>query len=379
MRKKKIAICLRDMRIGGVESVFVRMADALLKTGKYELVFISYVQITNPVYAEWFAAHPDVKTYALYPSKYLGTDLPHFFLRRIFRSALRGMYRWWRRMTLSRRRFADVDVFIDFYDMSFVREFKKFRAPKIAWWHSSIKKFLGGDYAHRATGYDTMVALTDGFIFDLAKTHPDVAAKTVRIYNPIDIDSVIARAAESPCGGKYFSYVARLDGDKDAETVIRAFDMFWRGTGGPDVDLVIVGDGHLARDLRNLASKMAAHKHIVFTGALSNPFGVMAGAMANILSSYAEGMGVSIIEGMALGVTEIASDCPNGPAEILADGDLGFLFRPGMADELAANMDAVWRGEHPATADALRASLRRFDMDTFTSAVSNLIDGFDNN
>ena len=374
MRKKKIAICLRDMRIGGVESVFVRMADALLKTGKYELVFISYVQITNPVYAEWFAAHPDVEAYALYPSKYLGTDLPHFFLRRIFRSALRGLYRWWRRMTLSRRRFADVDVFIDFYDMSFVREFKKFRAPKIAWWHSSIKKFLGGDYAHRAAGYDTMVALTDGFIFDLAKTHPDVAAKTVRIYNPIDIDSVVARAAESPCGGKYFSYVARLDGDKDAETVIRAFDMFWRGAGGPDVDLVIVGDGHLARELKSLASKMAAHEHIVFTGVLSNPFGVMAGAMANILSSYGEGLPTVLIEGLALGVTEIASDCPNGPAEILENGGLGLLFRPGMAHELAAHMNSVYQGARPATPQQMRESMSRFDMDSFTRSVENLIE-----
>ena len=375
MKKKKIAICLRDMRIGGVESVFVRMADALLATGRYDIVFISYARITAPVYAEWFANHPEVETHALYPSKYLGTNLPHFFLRRLTRLVLRGIYRWARRAMIPRRRFADVDVFIDFYDMSFVREFKKFNARKIAWWHSSKKKFLSGDYARRMKVYDKLVALTDGFIADIATQYPDIAAKTVRIYNPIDADMVRARAKDAPCGGDYFAYVSRLDGDKDTETVIRAFDMFWRGAGGPDIDLVIVGDGHLGREMRHLASKMSAHSHIVFTGALNNPFGVMAGAMANILSSYSEGLPTVLIEGLALGVPEISSDCPNGPAEILQQGKLGFLFRPGAADELAAHMSAVYRGEIPASPAQLRASMSRFDMDTFVSHASAVIDG----
>ena len=242
MKKTKIAFCLRDMRIGGVEAVCIRMMDALLATGRYEIVFISYTKITTPVYAEWFANHPDVKTYALYPARGMGTNLPHFFLWRIIRHLMRDVYRGVRRMTMNTRRFADVDLFIDFYNFSFAREFKKFKTPKITWWHLSIKKFLARDRSRALDSYDAMVALTDGFVADTSAAYPAYAHKIRRIYNPIDVDAVRTRAELAPCGGDYFACVGRLDGDKDTSTVIRAFDRFWNNAGRPDMDLVIVGD-----------------------------------------------------------------------------------------------------------------------------------------
>ena len=376
MKKTKVAICLRDMRIGGVESVAIAMMDAMLATGRFDIVFVSYAKITTPVYRDWFAAHGDVVQYALYPSRYLGTNLPHFFVRRLFRHVARDIYRWARRVFINRKVFADVDVFIDFYDFSFAREFKKFRGPKIAWWHSSSVKFTDGNYARYLPDYDKMVVLTDGFIDDVRPGLGAAADNIVRIYNPMDMDAVrrAANRATVRADGDYFSYVARLDGDKDADTVIHAFDMFWRGAGRPDMDLVIVGDGHLGARLRDMAAALDAGTHIRFTGALPNPFGVMAGARANILSSYAEGMGLSVLEGLALRVPEIAADCHNGPREILMDGKLGLLFTPGDVAGLARCMGRVYAGDAPTFSDAQYASaMRRFDIHTFIDNVTGLV------
>lgn len=79
MKKIKVAFCVRDMKIGGVESVMIRTLDALLKTNLFDISVITYSKIKVPVYAQWFAAHPNVTVYTMYPSRWLGTDLAHFF------------------------------------------------------------------------------------------------------------------------------------------------------------------------------------------------------------------------------------------------------------------------------------------------------------
>ena len=84
-KKLKVVFCLRDMQLGGVESVLVRTLEQLIKRDDLDISFVSYVKITEPVYAEWFNAHPEIKTYVLYPCSWLGTELKRFFLVRLVR------------------------------------------------------------------------------------------------------------------------------------------------------------------------------------------------------------------------------------------------------------------------------------------------------
>ena len=92
MKKTKVAFCVRDMRIGGVESVLIRTMDTLLKHKNIEVSVITYVNIKEQVYLDWFKSHPQVKVYTLYPSRWLGTNLSHFFLTRIFQHLCRDLY-----------------------------------------------------------------------------------------------------------------------------------------------------------------------------------------------------------------------------------------------------------------------------------------------
>lgn len=378
MKKKKIAICLRDMQVGGAEAVCIRMLDALLRQDKYEFVLITYVDLHEKMYLDWFRAHPEIKRIALYPSRFFGTRLAHFLPLRLIQHACRSLYRGYRRMRVNDKTFADIDLFVDFYDFGFEREFRKLNKPKIAWWHSSINKFLGGDYIARMNTYDKLVMLTDGATNELCDRYPDMAGRVVRIYNPIDIDDIRARtdAAPTPIYGEYFCAVARLSRDKDIATILYAFDAFWRGAGRPDIKMVFVGDGDRADEYKSIAASLAAANQFVFAGAQSNPFIYMRGARAHILSSHGEGLGLVVIEALAAGCLNIASDCQNGPREILLDGKIGLLFAPGDVDALARAMSDAWTGRNTKISSAnVRRSLARFDGDNVARDIMRLFDG----
>lgn len=364
-KKLKVVFCLRDMQLGGVESVLIRVLEQLIKRDDLEISFVSYVKITEQIYAEWFNAHPEVKRYVLYPCSWLGTRLKHFFLVRIMQHVMRDAYRGVRRMFFKHHILHNADVVVDYYDFGFRKELRRVRAKKIAWWHSSINKFLDrASYINYVKYYDLFVTLTDGFVEEFRQRWPKYKKKIVRIYNPVDIEDCRRRidAAVIPHYGKYFVSVARLSGDKDIETILRAFDMFWQKNNCPDTYMVFVGGGDVNK-YRAIADTFVARDKIVFVGPQKNPFGFMRGALAHILSSHSEGMGVVLVESMLAGTLNISSDCKNGPREILLDGDAGLLFAPGNAEDLAMHMDRVYNRtvEIEKMKDAATKSLVRFD------------------
>lgn len=378
-RKKKIKVvfCLRDMQLGGVESVLVRTLEQLVLRDDMEISFVSYVDIKESVYRDWFAAHPEIKRYVLYPCSWLGTKLKRFFLARIVQHVMRDIYRGVRRTFFRHHILHGADVVVDYYDFDFRKELCRVRAKRVAWWHSSINKFLANrSYAKHVKNYDLFVSLTDGFVDEFKVRWPEYKNKIVRVYNPVDIADIRRRIAMAglPNYGKYFVSVARLSLDKDIETILRGFDMFWRNNNRPDVCMLFVGGGDIDK-YRAIADTFEAREKFVFLGAQKNPFGFMRGAMAHILSSRAEGMGVVLVEAMLAGTLNIASDCKNGPREILMDGKAGLLFRPGDADGLAQHMENVWKNDVPVDSMIKMAekSCNRFNAENIIPSVVDVI------
>ncbi len=343
-KKLKVVFCLRDMQLGGVESVLVRTLEQLIKRDDMEISFVSYVNITEPVYVDWFNAHPQIRRYVLYPCSWLGTKLKRFFLVRLVQHIMRDTYRGARRMFFKHHILHNADVVVDYYDFGFRKELRRVRAKRVAWWHSSINKFLANrSYVKYIKNYDLFVTLTDGFVDEFKVRWPKYKKKIVRVYNPMDIESVRRRAENAPSvdADNYFVCVSRLSGDKDIETVLRGFDKFMSDNNNPDVRMVFVGGGDVNK-YRAIADTFASRDKIVFAGPQKNPFGFMRGALAHILSSHSEGLPTVLIEAMAVGTVNISSDCKNGPREILLDGDAGLLFAPGNVDALAKHMDKIW-------------------------------------
>ena len=373
--KIRIAFCLRDMKVGGVESVLTRTLDCLSQYNDVDISVVTYTPIRD-VWRGWFDAHKNISIRTLYPCKLLGTDLPHFFLWRILKHVARDLYRWVRRTFFNKYMFNDFDVVVDYYDFDCAREIAKLKIPKIAWWHSSPNKFRDGAYVRYLNNYDKFVVLTDAFADELQTQYSEYSDKIVRIYNPIDVDMVQKESSVAQTyDGEYFVCVSRLVNGKDIETVVRAFDMFWQKNNHPNVDLLIVGDGYMRSRLESIACGVAAKKHIVFTGTVDNPFGLMRGACANILSSIGEGFAIVLIEAFALGILNISSDCPYGPREVLMNGRAGLLFDVGDVNALAKHMDAVYNNtvDIKKMTNVATRNMKRFNATEITKQIYDLI------
>lgn len=371
---KKVAFCLRDMQMGGVESVLIRTLDELVHDKNFEVTVVTYVDVTEPTFVDWFKAHPSVKRIVLYPSKYFGTKMPRFFLWRIIKHVMRDVYRGVRRFFVAPK-LKQFDTLIDYHDFGFAREFSKVRVhKKIAWFHSSLNVFEKRKFIKKVKDYDNVVVLTDDCVNDLKNMYPVCADKFIRVYNPIDIDSVRMKSGEKcEIRGDYFVSVARMSYDKDIRTLLDAFDLFWQKH--KTVKLVLVGGGDKLDVFKKYAYGLKSSKNIRFVGTKKNPYKYIANARVNILSSYGEGLPTVLIEGQSVGILNIASNCKYGPREILMDGRGGVLFAPGNVRQLAQGMSDVYNARVDVKKMILESTkaLKRFDSKVVINQVKSLI------
>ncbi|WP_438864511.1 glycosyltransferase [Neptunicella sp.] len=134
---------------------------------------------------------------------------------------------------------------------------------------------------------------------------------------------------------RYFCAVGRLVEQKGFDLLIRAYALALREQ--PNLPgLVIVGIGEDLAQLKALAAQQGVAESVIFTGFTDNPYYIINGAVAFILSSRHEGMPTALIEAMYLNTPVIAFDCPTGPAELIQHGENGLLV-PYMDVEAMAN------------------------------------------
>lgn len=124
---------------------------------------------------------------------------------------------------------------------------------------------------------------------------------------------------------KRFLFVGRLVPVKRAHLLLQSFLEI--ADRCPDWDLVIAGDGPLRSSLEALADLRPGR--ITFTGFLSDPAEVAA-LYANchvfVLPSSYEPWGVVLTEAAAAGLTLIASDAVGAAADVVCEGDNGWVF-----------------------------------------------------
>jgi glycosyltransferase involved in cell wall biosynthesis len=141
--------------------------------------------------------------------------------------------------------------------------------------------------------------------------------------------------------------VGTLKAEKNHALLIEAFARLRRSR---DARLVILGDGPLLNELRARAEDLGIREDVIFAGFSDDPTPYVSSAHLFVLSSDFEGFGNVLVEAMALGVSVVSTDCPNGPGEILGDGAYGRLVPPGDAQALACAMqDALDQPTDPAT------------------------------
>lgn len=161
-------------------------------------------------------------------------------------------------------------------------------------------------------------------------------------------------------------FVGRLVEKKGCEYLIKAFAQVQQTV--PDATLVIVGDGALRGELRQLAHRLQVHAR--FRGALSNADVTreLETARAFCLPSVhaangdAEGLGIVLLEAEASGVPVVTS-AMGGATEGIHDGVTGFAFGERDVDTLASRLITMLTDDAVATSMALAGP--RFVSDKF--------------
>ncbi len=195
------------------------------------------------------------------------------------------------------------------------------------------------------------------------------------IYNPLNRD-MIAGMAEEEAGlnieGPLVVSAGRLVYQKAFDVLIRAFRKVRDRT---PAKLLIIGDGHLKRELLSMRESLGLRDDILFSGFQQNPWKYFKHATVFCLASRYEGFPNVVLEAMTLGVPVVVTDCHAGPSEITKGGRYGILVPPENPDALAGALLSV------ITSKRLRGNLsalalersRAFGFETSLSAYERLL------
>ena len=134
-----------------------------------------------------------------------------------------------------------------------------------------------------------------------------------------------------------FVCVGRLSPEKGQFVLIDALAELRRH--GVDAELVLAGDGDLRSAIEHHCAQRGVADRVRITGWISGATvrQEIEGSRALVLSSFAEGLPVVLMEAMACARPVIATRIAGVP-ELVRDGQDGWLVAPGNAMELAAAM-----------------------------------------
>jgi poly(glycerol-phosphate) alpha-glucosyltransferase len=121
--------------------------------------------------------------------------------------------------------------------------------------------------------------------------------------------------------------VSRLDPIKQVDLTIEIFARAIREL--PKARLEIYGHGPEEENLKKLIRRLGMEDNIFLMGYTDEPLAAFNSAALSIFTSKAEGFGLTLMESICNGCPAFAFDIKYGPAEIIDDGETGFLFKRG--------------------------------------------------
>ncbi len=180
------------------------------------------------------------------------------------------------------------------------------------------------------------------------------------VYRPRD-DECHARAL-APHGEKIVMHISNFRKVKRVGDVVRTF---WGISRDVDARLVLVGDGPERLHAAEQADSLGLADRVLFLGKLESVAELLACADLFLLPSEQESFGLVALEALACGVPVIGTG-GSGLAEVVDDGETGFLHAVGATAEMAESGTrllrdgALWRRFSRA---AREAAVERFTVD----------------
>ncbi len=117
------------------------------------------------------------------------------------------------------------------------------------------------------------------------------------------------------------TYVGRLESVKDPLLFLRIVELL------PEANAILVGDGSLRNQVKDIVEEIQIHERIYLTGAISRSkaLNLMSQSSIIVMTSHREGLPMVALEAMALGIPIVAS-AVGGIPELIVNGETGFLI-----------------------------------------------------
>ena len=131
--------------------------------------------------------------------------------------------------------------------------------------------------------------------------------------------------------------IGRLTRQKNLILLIRAFKKILLKY--PNYHLLLLGEGEQKKLLTEETKKLKIQERISFLGYQKNVYKYLLNSDCFILTSLWEDPGFVILEAALSNTLIISSNCPNGPNEILSNGQNGFLFQNNNLSDLLNKFD----------------------------------------
>ncbi|MBZ9557582.1 glycosyltransferase [Halomonas coralii] len=367
--KRRILIVVRRLNMGGIQKAALSLARGLLQEGHdvHLLVLKGRPELTPPAGTQVHLV--DFERQA----RQTPTGLAyHLLARLVLKPALPGTGFIWPGWSVSRRfkrHVQTLETRHGAFDLILIRGQGAFellwnyRDPR-CW--QVVEGPVGGPGNHRLARWlyrklyenKRVIAVSRGIADLLAKRlerHHVRPQRVTVIPNAVPLQSLAALSEETPATPlpttPYFVHVGRLSSVKNQALLLQAF-----ARADLPVELVIIGDGDKRQSLEQLARELGVAERVHFLGQQTNPYPWMANARAFVLSSKVEGLGLVLIESLALGTQCVVTDAPGGIREVLPAAQTRLIARPSV-ESLADKMREAL--EHPVTVDPEWAA--RFD------------------
>ncbi|MBP5222728.1 MAG: glycosyltransferase family 4 protein [Lachnospiraceae bacterium] len=357
---KKICFFSGDItRSGGTERVSAMIANRLAKIPDYQVVYLSLVEQKEEPFYE------------------LDENIRHFALGKKWLSPGPAYLP----LIPKVRRFVKehgIDVIVDIdivLDVLSVPACAGLGTKVISWEHSNCEYELSVFYRRMIVRFftkraDRLVTLTPGDAQQFRKLFGR-EDRIQGIYTPVEEP----RSMERPERENSLVTVARLVPVKGFDLLVQVAKRVL--SRHPDWKWYLCGEGPERQMLERFIEENDLQGKLILTGLVTNVEEYLVRSKIFVLTSRSEGLPMSILEARTCGVPCVSFDIRTGPADLIRDGENGYLIAPFDCDKMAERILEMMEdpGKLARMSAAAGEHLERFYMPQVIEEWRNLIDG----